>query len=501
MSQVIILVDDPADWAAYYPTRHLLAARDYLQAATPVCTDKKVQVINLCRGYKYLSPGYYCSLLAEARGQRVMPSVRTVNDLSRKALYGLHFGHFENALDRVIRKRAPGKQGEDATRLTLTLYFGHTEQEGLAELGRQIFDQLPCPILRVAFRRRDDQWILESIRTVSLKQLKGDEEDAFARALERFDARVWRNPRRRRGDRYELAMLVDKREVLPPSNKTALKRFIKAGRELGIKVEPIDRDDYARLGEYDGLFIRETTGLDHHTYQFARKAEQEGMVVIDDPGSILRCTNKIYLAELMQANKVPVPPTAFVFDDSDAQVERLIDELGLPMVLKIPDGSFSRGISKVVDRDALRDALRQYLKQSAVVLAQAFMYTDYDWRIGVLNNRPLFACQYFMSKGHWQIYHHKDGGKTSSGGFRSLAVRDVPPKVLRTALKAARMMGNGLYGVDLKQSGDEVVVIEVNDNPNVDAGVEDLWLGEDLYRQIMLEFLRRLEAKRLGLPL
>jgi len=85
MSQVIILVDDPADWAAYYPARNLLSARDYLQASEPVCTDKKVQVINLCRSYKYLSPGYYCSLLAEARGQRVMPSVRTVNDLSYNA--------------------------------------------------------------------------------------------------------------------------------------------------------------------------------------------------------------------------------------------------------------------------------------------------------------------------------------------------------------------------------------------------------------------------------
>ena len=46
MSQVIILVDDPADWAAYYPARHLLSAKDYLQAQQPVCTDKKVQVIN-----------------------------------------------------------------------------------------------------------------------------------------------------------------------------------------------------------------------------------------------------------------------------------------------------------------------------------------------------------------------------------------------------------------------------------------------------------------------
>lgn len=495
MSQVIILVDDPADWAAYYPTRHLLCARDYLQAVQPVCTDKKVQVINLCRDYKYLSPGYYCSLLAEARGQRVMPSVRTVNDLSRKALYGLHFGRFGGALDKAMKK-----QNGDATELTLTLCFGYTDQEGLAELGRQIFDQLPCPILRVSFRRRDE-WSLSSIRTVGLKQLKGRQQDAFAHALEQFNARVWRSPRRRRGDRYDLAMLVDDRDAMPPSNRTALKRFIKAGRELGIKVEPVGRDAYTRLGEYDGLFIRETTALDHHTYQFARKAEQEGMVVIDDPGSILRCTNKIYLAELMQAHNVPVPPTAFVFDDSEAQARRLVEELGLPMVLKIPDGSFSRGIGKVESEAELLASLSEYLKQSAVVLAQAFMYTDYDWRIGVLNHRPLFACQYFMSKGHWQIYHHKEGGKTATGRFRTLPVREVPSRVLRVALKAARLMGNGLYGVDLKQSGDEVVVMEVNDNPNVDAGVEDLWLGEDLYRQIMLEFLRRMEAKRIGLPL
>ena len=141
MSQVIILVDDPADWAAYYPARHLLSAREYLQAQQPVCTDKKVQVINLCRSYKYLSPGYYCSLLAEARGQRVLPSVRTVNDLSRKALYGLHFGQFEAALDKAMKRKGSGTD-----HFSLMLYFGHTTQEGLADLGRQIFDQLPCPV-------------------------------------------------------------------------------------------------------------------------------------------------------------------------------------------------------------------------------------------------------------------------------------------------------------------------------------------------------------------
>ncbi|MDX5368557.1 MAG: hypothetical protein LPL29_04195, partial [Alphaproteobacteria bacterium] len=52
-----------------------------------------------------------------------------------------------------------------------------------------------------------------------------------------------------------------------------------------------------------------------------------------------------------------------------------------------------------------------------------------------------------------------------------------------------------LYGVDLKQAGDRVVVIEVNDNPNVDAGIEDTVLGRQLYERIMGVFLARMEAR------
>jgi glutathione synthase/RimK-type ligase-like ATP-grasp enzyme len=494
MTQVVIVVENHKDWAAFYPAEHLMTAQEYLSGDT-VFPKGRVQVINLCRNYHYLSPGYYCSLLAEARGHRVLPSVRTVNDLSSKALWGLHFQSFGNVLDRAMKKRQ-----EEANHLSLELFFGQTHEPALEDLGRQIFDQLPCPILHVNFRRRAGVWMIDSVSAVGIHLLKGRSEDKFANALEKFNASVWRRVASRRTFRYDMAVLVDENEKLPPSNKTALKHFIQAGAELGIHVELISRHDYARLAEYDALFIRETTALDHHTYQFSRKAEREGIVVIDDPGSILRCTNKIYLAELMQANRVQVPRTRFLFHQDPNVAEQVAEELGLPLVLKIPDGSFSRGISRVDSVEALEDALGEYFKQSAVVLAQEYLYTEYDWRIGVLNKRPLFACQYFMSRGHWQIYHHKEGGKLESGNARTLSIQEVPPKVLKVALKAAKLMGNGLYGVDLKQQDDRVVVMEVNDNPNIDAGVEDAWLGRDLYRQVMLEFLRRMEARRLGLP-
>ncbi len=50
---------------------------------------KGVQVINLCRSYRYLSVGYYTSLLAEARHHRIIPTVKTMMDLSSKAMYSL----------------------------------------------------------------------------------------------------------------------------------------------------------------------------------------------------------------------------------------------------------------------------------------------------------------------------------------------------------------------------------------------------------------------------
>jgi glutathione synthase/RimK-type ligase-like ATP-grasp enzyme len=144
----------------------------------------------------------------------------------------------------------------------------------------------------------------------------------------------------------------------------------------------------------------------------------------------------------------------------------------------------------------LLPAARELLGEAAVLLAQEYLRTDYDWRIGILGRRVLFACKYFMSGSHWQIYQHSASGRTRSGGFEPVAVGKVPAAVIKTALRAAKLIGDGLYGVDLKELPDgRVVVMEVNDNPNIDHGVEDAFLGDELYRSIMSEFLERLNER------
>jgi glutathione synthase/RimK-type ligase-like ATP-grasp enzyme len=237
-----------------------------------------------------------------------------------------------------------------------------------------------------------------------------------------------------------------------------------------------------------------TTAIDHHTYLFSKTARSEGLVVIDDPESILRCTNKVYLAEILMSNKIPIPRSVIFV--KDMKVEFLEDQLSYPVVIKIPDGSFSLGVFKADDRKQFLAIADRLFKKSEIILVQEFMYTEFDWRVGILNRKPIFASKYFMSDKHWQVYEHGSRGRYKTGGTKTVHVDEAPDVVIRTALKAANLIGDGLYGVDLKATDKGVVVIEVNDNPNIDNGIEDCVLKDELYRIILKDFIHRIDGKK-----
>ncbi|MCG7600283.1 RimK family protein [Halomonas sp. McH1-25] len=490
MSPLRIVVDRISDWRPYYPTDDLITAADYLAQGTNGEQDATTHVINLCGGLDYLETGYYVSLLAQARGQRVLPSVETLNQLSRKALVDLQLESLAPLMDELARR---GALEGDA--VTLRIMFGECLEAGLGKLARRLFERLPCPLLEARFQHRQGLWRLARLKPLALTSLGVEEQDLFAAALNRHSRKVWRTPKARRRYRYDLAMLVDPKEALPPSNKSAIKQFIRAGRRLGIDVSLITKRDEGRLAEFDALFIRETTSLDHHTYRMAKRAEHEGLVVIDDPRSILRCTNKVYLHELLNAKGVPAPGGMLLYRDDLKRLPQKTQGLQFPMVLKVPDGAFSRGVVKIQSVDQLAQEAERLFQSSALLLLQEWLPTEFDWRIGVLDGEVLFASRYYMARGHWQIYDHSRG-KTRSGGFTTHDPKDAPKPVVKAALKATRLIGDGLYGVDLKQIGERVVVIEVNDNPNLDAGVEDVVLGSRLYSKVMEVFLARMEERR-----
>jgi glutathione synthase/RimK-type ligase-like ATP-grasp enzyme len=180
-------------------------------------------------------------------------------------------------------------------------------------------------------------------------------------------------------------------------------------------------------------------------------------------------------------------------------LEQIIPTLALPCVLKQPDSSFSLGVVKVTSEVELRHKVKELFDTSELIVAQEYLPTEFDWRVAILDHRPLFVCKYFMVPGHWQIIKHNQQASDYVEGL-SLAVsfEEVPAKVVKMALKAANLIGDGFYGVDIKQVGKHCYVIEVNDNPNVDAGNEDGILKDALYQQVMEVFLRRIEKRKQG---
>ncbi len=489
MARTLLVVDDLSDWSPYYPSDQVITFESYL-ATEQEDSEQRVRVINLCSSYRYLSDGYYCSLLAEARGHHVIPSVRVLNDLGKRALYRLQLEDLSQPLARAL------KSANTTREITLLSYFGTTPDPAFQELTRLLFERFSCPVLEVTLRFRQ-QWEITELKAISHRSLDESLEIVFAEALDKFSKKVWRKGRARKSARYDLAILINPEEQLPPSNRSALKKFISTGRQMGIEVELISQQHYVRLPEFDALFIRETTAIDHHTYRFSKKAEAEGLVVIDDPTSMLRCTNKVYLADLFRTHRVPTPKTWLLHKGNAIHLDKLEAEAGFPVVIKIPDGSFSRGIVKVQNRQELEQKVEELFQKSALLLAQEFLYTDFDWRIGIFNNKALYACRYYMVKNHWQIYRH-GSNRTDTGNFDTLPTFEVPKAVLDAALKATQPIGNGLYGVDVKEINGKGYVIEVNDNPNIDSGIEDKYLGDELYRLIMAEFLRRMENRSKG---
>ncbi len=498
MSRWIFLAEEKKDlqWLAQHdlPAVHV---DDYLTGAQSMGGKRNIHLLNLCRSSRYLSIGYYASLLAEARHHDVLPSVSTLLDVSRRGLIRLRSDLLETSRIRTLLNKYASKE-DGLQRFEMNVYFGRCAYPELAEIARQAYELFPAPLLRVLFQRsrQADEWALEDLRLLTLPKIPRTEASLFLQQVAIFTKqRQRRTTKASKQARFDLAILVDAEERLAPSDEGALKKFERAGRALGLHVERINRRDYTQLAKFDALFIRETTGINHHTYRFAKKAERGGMVVIDDPTSILRCTNKVYLAELLRANRVPTP-TSIIAGPQD--LDGLEQALGYPMVLKIPDGSFSLGVELVKDREQLEQIASELFAKSELILGQEFLYTEYDWRIGILAGRPLYACQYFMSKRNWKIVEHQADGGVRHGRWKTYPIEQAPPDIVATALHAANLIGDGLYGVDLKQTTKGPVVIEVNDIPSIDSGVEDQVLKDQLYREIMGEFLRRLEIRVLS---
>ena len=486
----VIVVHDPKMFKLGAPGVEVVSSREYLTMAR-FGQLKNTRIFNLARSFAYQSRGYYVSLLAEARGQKVIPSAKTILDLKNPSIVKV----MSRDLDEVIQQALAHKEKHD---FVLSMYFGRNVNPKYDKLAHELYKVFEAPLLQARFVK-GEKWELRSVKPVPYNDIPEEHQPLVRKfATDYFGKKRYDTAREDRSA-YDLAILVNPDDDAAPSNKRAVVKFRQAAEELGFRVQIIGPGDIDRIAEYDALFIRENTHVNNHTYRMARKAEQEGIAVMDSPGAILKCNNKVFLAEVMVAHGVPTPKTMVVHSENRHEVA---ERMGLPVVLKLPDSTFSRGVVKAKTVEELEKLMDEILSSSDLAVAQEYMPSDFDWRIGVLDGELLYACKYYMAQGHWQIYNWASENKhDETGNFDTVNVADLPAEIRDAALKAVHAMGcdQGLYGVDVKEHKGKAYVIEVNECPNIDHGIEDKELGDEIYRRIIGSLKTAIERK-IGLP-
>jgi glutathione synthase/RimK-type ligase-like ATP-grasp enzyme/gamma-glutamyl:cysteine ligase YbdK (ATP-grasp superfamily) len=509
---VLVVVSERED-AAGLPEFSVSTAQGYIEAAGAAPRD--ALLINLCRNIGYGSDGYYVSLLADARGQRVLPTLETSAGVADpyaryRALQEAGIATLDQA-QIAVRRRAAGLDGIDddaafeATPLVLeggqcraaredeyadlVSCFGTTVDARFHALAAGVHRVWPAPLLRIRVVQESGQWKVAALAHASPDALTAEERRLLADSVTGDPKALRGGVTDRDSVRASIAVLLDPSDPFAASSPETVERLERVAAGMNVHVARIDLNDLRRLPEYDALFIRSLTGVREPSFQFALRAESLDMPVIDDSQSIIRCSNKVFMEELLRREGVPLPRTRIV--TSHTAWEQ-IEDLGVPFVMKSPDGSFSTGVHRIDSHEDFQRRSMELLQHSPLLIAQEWLPTEFDWRITVLDGRLLFAARYYMAQGHWQI-RTEEGGVERYGKVEAIPRDKAPRQVVEVALRAAALVGRGMYGVDLKETPRGPVVIEVNDNPNLDAGYEDTAEGDVIYQEILGVFLQRIE--------
>jgi glutathione synthase/RimK-type ligase-like ATP-grasp enzyme len=272
-----------------------------------------------------------------------------------------------------------------------------------------------------------------------------------------------------------IGVFIERYTIASSEEMGALMRLGQVAQRLGHRLDVLFRPEMYKIPHYDALLIRALTDPLNSSYVAARLAQMHGLRVIDTPESIVICCDKVNMYRHLQRAEVPMPRTEFV-DEREltlARAEQLFDEMGAPLVLKAPNSSFSLYVEKVSTPQELVRVGRRFQRRACRCVVQEFLASDFDWRVGLLAGEVLYVCQYVFPKNRWKTVTYIEEGRRVYARVRSFSVEQVPAQLIATARAAAAAIGDGLYGVDLKQIGDEFKVIEVNDNPTINSGEED----------------------------
>ena len=214
---------------------------------------------------------------------------------------------------------------------------------------------------------------------------------------------------------------------------------------------------------FDAVLPRIGHSITSHGVALLEQFEQLDVYTVNASEGIRQSRNKLLAAQILVRNKVPIPKTAYVRDIND--VEKAIELVGgLPVVIKVSEGTQGRGVYL---RHLYKEAIglvSALLDLDHEVLIQQYIHESHgtDIRVLVVGDKVV-ACMRRRARGReFRSNFHLNGTVESI---------DLPPEFEEVALRAARVLGLNIAGVDLLEGKNGPLVLEINSSPGLE-GIE-----------------------------
>jgi [lysine-biosynthesis-protein LysW]--L-2-aminoadipate ligase len=203
-----------------------------------------------------------------------------------------------------------------------------------------------------------------------------------------------------------------------------------------------------------------------------------GTVTVNDPEVIKVCGDKALTSMALMKNGVPTTRTYLAFDQDRAI--SIMEEMGYPVVMKPVIGSWGRLLSKIESRSAAESILEHKTTlggfQHSVFYIQDYIEkSGRDIRAFVVGDETI--CAIYRESEHW-ITNTARGGKVSNC--------PVTDELNDICLKAASAVGGGVLAIDLFETGDGIIVNEVNHTMEFKNSVEPT--GVDIPSRVITNF-------------
>ena len=255
------------------------------------------------------------------------------------------------------------------------------------------------------------------------------------------------------------------------------RRLKEAGEERGHEMRVVD---YARLymnitshrpsvifrGEkldFDAVIPRIGTSYTFYGTAVVRQFEIMGVFPANESQAITRARDKLRSLQLLAREGVGLPVTGFAHSTKD--IEGLLNIVGgAPLVIKLLEGTQGIGVVLAETDSAAESVIEAFRGLDANILVQEFIKEagGTDIRCLVVGGRVVASMLRRAEPGEFRSNLHRGG---------SAEVIRITPEERSTAVRAARIMGLNIAGVDILRSNHGPLVMEVNTTPGLE-GIE-----------------------------